>query len=435
MSYSGSTLININQAFIVGSNALGVGYNITFGNPPVILEWSFNFTSLSDFSSNVSGSVSVMGGFYAAGTGSAGSLNSESQLETLGPYNPIYADPALASGSWTVDLGADTNFPQNNLAIGDVPATGQRTANEFYVTPQNPPNTPGWDVTEVDFSLSGVTISSAGVLSGTYTITGAEAGQLVGGVWENITPLSVSGNISGKFSGQLTSTTPTLNVTGPASSLVEGSSGTVQISLSGPLGSGDVYNFTVQSSDGTAAAGINYNSINTTVTLNAANNWTASIPIQTLVDNQDVSSVNSGDPMLLFSVTVTQAGTDAVMVSNAPATVNISETGIPQADTWTPTPVGNGVYLGGPQFNSTVDGTGQIVSWSLVSPPPPGTVASSWVGGLDAVSLQKAMAKGFAGALLNAVLSLAPQPVQDIFKSLGSAQTAIKIYNATTTLA
>ena len=111
MSYSGSTLININQAFIVGSNALGVGYNITFGNPPVILEWSFNFTSLSDFSSNVSGSVSVLGGFFAAGTGSAGSLNSESQLETLGPYNPIYADPALASGSWTVDLGADTNFP------------------------------------------------------------------------------------------------------------------------------------------------------------------------------------------------------------------------------------------------------------------------------------------------------------------------------------
>jgi hypothetical protein len=172
-------------------------------------------------------------------------------------------------------------------------------------------------------------------------ITGTVAGGLGGGneTFSNAnTKLFVNlPNPSFIISGTLTALPPILTLSAP-SSIVEGNSGNVQISLFGSsLSSGDVYEFQLQTANGTATSA-NYNAVNQTVTLNAANNWAATIPVQTL---QDLEGITDVDPLFTdgtFTIDATQVaglggGPLIVDTSLADATITVLDPALnyPQA--------------------------------------------------------------------------------------------------------
>src|SRR5262249_7032289 len=119
-------------------------------------------------------------------------------------------------------------------------------------------------------------------------VSGTVAGGLAGGngtFSSNNTQIFVNlPNPAFNISGTLSASPPILTLTSPGS-INEGSSGNIQISLAGSsLTAGDVYNFNLATTNGTATSGVNYNAVSQSVTLNASNSWTATIPVQTLAD-------------------------------------------------------------------------------------------------------------------------------------------------------
>jgi hypothetical protein len=123
---------------------------------------------------------------------------------------------------------------------------------------------------------------------------------------------------------------PTLHFEAP-SSLEEGKSGTLEVSLFGTsLLAGDVYSFQIDSSDGSAHSLANYLPVDTIITLDAANNWTADVPIQALPDVEGVSDVDTLNSDGTFTISATQsAGPLTVNTSLASSTVTIQEAANP----------------------------------------------------------------------------------------------------------
>ena len=258
--------------------------------------------------------------------------------------------------------------------------------------------------------------------SGPLAFTSAtldKSGGLTGAGTATIPGFQGSANFTFTAKAQL----PTLTVTGPTGIIAKGNSATAQIFVPGAAGS-DTYHFTVQSSGGTAVAGVDYNAVNTTVTLGPANNWSASIPITTL---QDGASPGSDNPLLSFSLTATQSSSDFLPLNGTPATTSVTETNIPSADAWTPTIVGNTTRLDGALFTITNPPTN--TSWATVAPPQSG-YPSGWFSGENKATLYEAMADSYASAAVKTIIPEAPTPVLQAYEAEETAFTLAGLSSA-----
>jgi hypothetical protein len=158
--------------------------------------------------------------------------------------------------------------------------------------------------------------TNSGVLAFTNATLFSSGASNVGGT------VSIPGlNGSATFSSQPFAALPTVILTGPPTTVVEGDAADAQLRLTGNLIPGDVYHFTVNSSNGTAMAGKDYQAIpNQEEVLSQANNWTVDIPITTIANPADPYSVD-------FTLSATQDPGDFLRLLTGLADTDISETG------------------------------------------------------------------------------------------------------------